>query len=289
MALAGTEIAGTIPEHCKSVSFAPAHVSTLFHIHPDDDPLLHGSTGLGICLPQGTYAAVEREPAKRTSISFTEGGHKVKDPVTRRAVELALDGPEKLSFWLRRELPVGTGMGMSGATALAACLELGVGLERATRAAHQSEIEHSTGLGDVMAQAAALRDGPGTRLVQRRTPGVGGDVLTWPVDGQLALCLCGGGRNTSDVLKDDGWHEIINSAATAHPLPPPTLRAFLKAGRLFSELAGLMSPESATALAELPMGAVGTVAHLGTAVVMTDEDVSKIATELEQFGEVRIY
>ena len=92
MALAGTETAGTIPEHCKSVSFAPAHVSTLFHIHPDDDPLLHGSTGLGICLPQGTYAAVEREPAKRTSISFFEDGRKVKDPVTRRAVELALDG-----------------------------------------------------------------------------------------------------------------------------------------------------------------------------------------------------
>ncbi|MEE3276546.1 MAG: hypothetical protein VX193_01805 [Candidatus Thermoplasmatota archaeon] len=271
------------------MSFVPAHVSTLFHIHPNDEPLLHGSTGLGICLTQGAYAAVEREPAKRTSISFTEDGDKVKDPVTHRAVELVLDSPEKLSFWIRRELPVGSGMGMSGATALAACLELGVGLERAMHAAHQSEIEHSTGLGDVTAQAAALRDGPGTRLVQRRTPGVEGDVLTWPVDGRLVLCLCGGGRNTSDVLKDDGWHEIINSAATAHPLPPPTLRAFLKTGRLFSELAGLVSPESATALAELPMGAVGTVAHLGTAIIITDEDVDAITTELEQFGEVRIY
>jgi len=42
------------------MSFAPAHLSLLFHIHPDDDPLLHGSTGLGICLPQGAYAALER-------------------------------------------------------------------------------------------------------------------------------------------------------------------------------------------------------------------------------------
>ena len=268
------------------MSFAPAHLSLLFHIHPDDDPLLHGSTGLGICLPQGAYAALERQPAKRTSIAFYEGKRKVKDPVTHRAVELALDGPEKLTFWLRREMPLGAGMGMSGATALAACLELGVGLERATRAAHQSEIEHSTGLGDVMAQAAVLRDGPGARLVQRRSPGVGGDVVTSPLDSALALCLCGDGRNTSDVLKDDGWREIINGAATAHPLPAPTLRAFLKAGRLFSELSGLMPPEAATALAELPMGAVGTVAHLGTAVVVTGEEIEPIAAELEQFGEV---
>jgi pantoate kinase len=138
-----------------------------------------------------------------------------------------------------------------------------------------------------MAQAAALRDGPGARLVQRRSPGVGGDVVTSSLDGALALCLCGDGRNTSDVLKDDGWREIINGAATAHPLPAPTLRAFLKAGRLFSELSGLMPPEAATALAELPMGAVGTVAHLGTAVVVTGEEIEPIAAELEQFGEVR--
>jgi len=138
-----------------------------------------------------------------------------------------------------------------------------------------------------MAQAAALRDGSGARLVQRRSPGVGGDVVTSPLDSALALCLCGEGRNTSDVLKDDGWHEIINGAATAHPLPPLTLRAFLKAGRLFSELSGLMPPEAAAALAELPMGAVGTVAHLGTAVIVTDEDIEPIAAELEQFGEVR--
>ena len=51
------------------MSFAPAHLSLLFHIHPDDAPLLHGSTGLGICLPQGAYAALERQPAKRTSIT----------------------------------------------------------------------------------------------------------------------------------------------------------------------------------------------------------------------------
>ena len=111
-------------------------------------------------------------------------------------------------------------------------------------------------------------------------------MVTPPLDSALALCLCGDGRNTSDVLKDDGWREIINGAATAHPLPAPTLRAFLKAGRLFSELSGLMPPEAATALAELPMGAVGTVAHLGTAVVVTGEEIEPIAAELEQFGEV---
>ena len=89
-------------------------------------------------------------------------------------------------------------------------------------------------------------------------------------------------RGTSSC---NGPAGCTGTAGPARPRPAPTLRAFLKAGRLFSELSGLMPPEAATALAGLPMGAVGTVAHLGTAVVVTGEEIEPIAAELEQFGE----
>ena len=40
---------------------------------------------------------------------------------------------------------------------------------------------------------------------------------------------------------------------------------------------------------KIPIGAVSSVAHLGTSIVATSEDISSIVNVLEEFGEVRKY
>ncbi len=270
------------------MSFAPGHISTHFTIHHDTDPLRAGSTGGGVCLPWGAHAEVEREPAAATAVTVTPG----PDPVTARAVELVLTEPARVRVAVRRELPLGAGLGMSGASALAACLALGVGHERATSAAHRAEVEHNSGLGDVVAQAASLRDGGGARLVLRRTPGAMAEVATCPVNG-LVLCLCGAGRSTGEVLGDPAQAAAITAAGRAVELRmrEPTLRDLLAVGHAFTVEAGLMPAVTQAALTALPPGAVGTVAHLGTAVVATGDDLDAndldaIAASLAEFGPI---
>lgn len=269
------------------MSFAPGHISTHFTIHRDADPLRAGSTGGGICLPWGVRAEVSLEPAVVTTVSVEPE----PDPVTVRAVELALMEPAlmepaRVRVIVRRELPLGAGMGMSGATALAVCLALGVGSARATSAAHRAEVEHRSGLGDVVAQAAALRDGGGARLALRRTPGAAAEVETCPVSG-FVLCLCGAGRSTGEVLGDPAQAAAIIAAGTSVRMRRLTLRALLAAGHAFTVEAGLMPAVAGVALAALPPGAVGTVAHLGTAVVATGDDLDATAAALAEFGPVR--
>ena len=39
----------------------------------------------------------------------------------------------------------------------------------------------------------------------------------------------------------------------------------------------------------MPLGTVSSVAHLGTSIIATSEDIDNLSTSLEKFGEVRKY
>ena len=39
----------------------------------------------------------------------------------------------------------------------------------------------------------------------------------------------------------------------------------------------------------MPIGSVSSVAHLGTSIVATSEDITALVEKLNEFGEVRLY
>ena len=117
------------------MSFAPGHISLTFAIHDHVDPLKMGSTGLGIVLPQGVYCSIVNENRKGNDNVIIIENQVVEDPVVSRAIELLGYGDKGLSIYLRRDLPIGAGFGISGASALAACLELDKNLHNCTLAA----------------------------------------------------------------------------------------------------------------------------------------------------------
>ena len=169
------------------MSFAPGHISLTFAIWPDSDLLAMGSTGIGIVLPQGVHCAVVREQSEIKHNIVIRGGSSVKDPVTLRALELLGFKDEGLTVYLRHDLPLGSGFGISGASALAACMELEKNLDLCVKASHQAEVEFRTGLGDVVAIAESIRTSLFPSIVVRQTPGYGGETQSFPILEKFAV------------------------------------------------------------------------------------------------------
>ena len=158
------------------MSFAPGHVSLSFAIWKDRDPLSMGSTGIGIVLPQGVHCAVVKERSDSSENVVISKSEEIEDPVTLRALEILGFKNKGFTIYLRHDLPSGSGFGISGASALAACMEVEKDLNLATRAAHQAEIEFRTGLGDVMAISSAIKNHTFPAVAIRQEPGFNGKV-----------------------------------------------------------------------------------------------------------------
>ena len=271
------------------MSFAPGHVSLTFAVWPNSDLLEMGSTGIGLVLPQGVHCAVVKEQSEIKHNVVIRKGKEVEDPVTLRAVELIGFKDKGLTIYLRHDLPLGSGFGISGASALAACLELEKNLDLCVKAAHQAEIELKTGLGDVVAIAESLKASVFPSIVVRQTPGYGGETQSFPILEKFAVCISGIGRDTSKIITDEKWIEIINSAALGIQISKPNIRSSIKIGRLFTEKSGLVNDNLSHILDEMPIGSVSSVAHLGTSIVATSEDMTTLVEKLSEFGKVKLY
>ena len=213
----------------------------------------------------------------------------MEDSVTLRALELLGFKDEGLTVYLRHDLPLGSGFGISGASALAACMELEKNLDLCVKASHQAEVEFRTGLGDVVAIAESLRTSVFPSIVVRQTPGYGGETQSFPILEKFAVCISGIGRDTSKIITDEKWIEIINSAALGIQIAKPNIRSSIKIGRLFTEKSGLVNDNISQILDEMPIGSVSSVAHLGTSIVATSEDMDALVEKLNEFGQVRLY
>lgn len=271
------------------MSFAPGHISLTFAIHNHSDPMKMGSTGLGIVVPKGVYCSIvgENNEGERNTIIIEN--KTVEDPVVLRAIEILGYGNKGLSVYLRRDLPVGAGFGISGASALAACLELDKNLKNCTVAAHQAEVEYKTGLGDVVAISSAIDKGDFPLVVERIAPGANGETVTHTVDSKFVVCVSGLGRNTSEIITNPAWSEIINTVSSSLNCSDYDIRSVIKAGRIFTEKSGLINENLGEILDEVPLGAVSSIAHLGTSIIAVSDNVDELSTSLEKYGKILIF
>jgi pantoate kinase len=223
-------------------AFCPGHISGYFKRIPGVDPATTGSVGAGLVISEGVLAYVK--PAKRTIIRVwqTDGSGKgiriLQDsPPIRSAIKKI---PIAASVMTECNLPIGAGFGLSAAallatlTALNRLYDLGMDERGIARLAHETEIDHHTGLGDVN----SCRGGG---MVVRTIAGIDAPVrrihgLTGPV-----FAVSFGPIHTPSVL---GSSEQMERVAAAFPSgEPETIEEFFSSSRAFAEKSGLVTPQ----------------------------------------------
>ncbi len=233
-----------------SVAFCPGHITALFYApEPGPTPEATGSRGVGVCISHGVRARARCDVAEDFSVVPGEG------TVLSSGVAMALGWylrntpePVDVRLDLEIELPVGQGFGMSGAMTLAAikAIDAELGLlgedqDAHVALAHAIEVELTTGLGDVVAQARG-----GIELRAREGLPPHGKVLTRSHEGKLLVAWSDRPLHTSSVLKNRGVRGRLRAACEPRIeglTEAPGLDWILEEGWAFSQEARLVSDE----------------------------------------------
>jgi len=192
-----------------STAFSPGHVTGIFA--PADsrqtDILSKGSVGAGFSISSGITTTAKTLEAKTKGYSISIDGIQVqKAPVSSYVVEHYLnliDKPIFLQINHITEIPIGFGLGSSGAAALSLSyalndsLKIGFSKVEAAQVAHCADITCKTGLGTV---AALFAGGYEIRL----KPGAPGKGLTLrkELEDYVAAILCISPLSTNKILSD---------------------------------------------------------------------------------------
>lgn len=253
----------------KITAWSPGHASILFRPVERDGELV-GSTGAGICLSTGVTTTLDTDGTGRSRydvVNHTLQNLDIHDYSTHHDLDV----------------PLGSGLGGSGAlalsTALAAAAATGKTYAEAAEAAHRAELQCRTGLGDVPAQATG-------GIVLRREPGPPprAHLDRIPAAASIGIRVLGE-RETGDML--DAVETLPELDAL---LDDPTLSNLLRQGRLFSRRTGLLTDRVRDALEEtLDRDADAAPAHLGETLLFTGtgEEEASISHAPAHVTEVR--
>lgn len=148
----------------KGVAFCPAHVTGFFKAQLDNQNLKTnelGSLGAGFSIQEGVTTSVEVTPAeefdyKITTIGYSSENTSVSEYVINDFIRRC-DSKFFVTINHRISVPVGYGLGSSGAVALSLAvalnkaLNLNLSKKQVGEIAHNAEVMCKTGLGDVLA------------------------------------------------------------------------------------------------------------------------------------------
>ena len=231
-------------------SFVPAHITAFFVPRFNDDPLRAGSLGAGINLTKGTNVFVSIETGtleRHVHIAFNGEPVKRDDAIISYSVAEKLvpkDFIGEVEIWQYFDFPNGYGFGNSAGGALGTALALGYRFGgtwlRAAQIAHEAEVRHRGGLGDVIAQLAG---GIEVR-VKAGGPGIG--VVDNLFFGDYKVLVVPLGKlSTREVLDGDVVKaiEAEGSKALEKLLAEPTPERMMALAREFAEKTGLLSGE----------------------------------------------
>ncbi|MGD9963636.1 MAG: pantoate kinase, partial [Thermoplasmata archaeon] len=264
------------------------HVTGFFEIRMDDNPLLAGSRGAGMCLSLGATSEVVLVPATKQSMKITINGKNSKADVTRRAIRhLIGDKGYRVEVTTELELPVSQGFGMSAAgslsAAMAAALLLGKERQEAYEAAHKAEVESGCGLGDV---AAIHRGG----ITLRRRAGLPplGEVVRIQGEPEVVLAIIGRRLLTKEILKDEAKRREINDKGgylVDSLVKQPSLEKLMTNSRIFALETGLATKRIARAIETASMYGQASMSMLGSSVFAVG-DTQKLREALAGVGQV---
>lgn len=291
----------------RAAAFCPGHITGLFEIHDEQQDLdRRGSRGAGFSVARGAASFVEIAPADSLEIKIAIDKIEQDAPITREAVTLLLrhavrdgkiplnqDAPRgskariKVRVHTDLQLPMSQGFGMSAAGALSSTLALArclrLGRSDALRAAHEADVTHRGGLGDVVGASQGgfeIRTAPGLPPY--------GALKSFVGYGEVVLCVVGGKLETRSVLSDLVKRKAVNAAgatALAEFMKGPTLEAFVESSQRFARESGLLTPALDRAIhAASPYGRAS-MSMLGNSVFAFG-DTRRLADALAPYGDV---
>lgn len=241
-------------------AWSPAGLSAIFEACVvEGDPLKSGARGAGLALEKGVTVEVctSDQPGVETYLNGVKGDYKV---ARRAALEVAGLAGYSGGLVVRQtvEVPIGGGLGTSGASALATALAasrlLGLKLSYTgvARIAHKVEVEAGTGLGTVSGLAVGgacvvLEPGPPGSDRVDRIP-VGRDVVV--VVGFFGPIV------KSTLLRSRGLQEInrLGRRLVEELSREPTIEKMLELSKRFSLETGLATPNVRRAYDALARG-----------------------------------
>ncbi len=270
----------------RGKAFCPGHITAFFHVCEEEDPLMTGSRGAGLCLSEGVLTEVEARRASQTRIQIRLRGHEGRPEVSERAVDLL---PMEVSVLSEVRLPISQGFGMSGAGALSSLLALNDALggpkstEQLVAIAHRAEVECKTGLGDVYPQALGGLD-------IRERPGAPphGLVRRIPLESEIVLCVLGPPLSTKAMLSNQMIVNSINGVGRRcvdRFLLKKDLETFFRLGWQFSRQTVLASSEIQAAVLKASLHGRASMCMLGNSIFsMGDSD--SLEESLREHGDV---
>jgi pantoate kinase len=224
-------------------AFCPGHISGYFRRVEGESVAATGSIGAGIVISEGVTAIVT--PADSLSVSVNrkdQSGTLLHFSHSSPPLEYVL---EKLgvTFSVTTEcrLPIGAGFGLSAAALLATLTavnrsnNLGLTPHDIAALAHEAEVIHRTGLGDVAACQGGGR-------VVRSGPGIDGAITRLFDLSEPLYAVSFGPISTPAVL---GSREQMERVAAAFPRSlPQDAGDFFRISRQFAERSGLLTREA---------------------------------------------
>jgi pantoate kinase len=190
----------------RAAAFSPGHITGFVQFPiAREDPMQNGSLGAGFSISKGVRTSVELESAANSDCYITINGRPVNDAEVSRYVVKEylsrLDRSYRVIVDHRLEIPVGYGLGSSGAAALSLSYALNEALgaplskTEAGQIAHKADLACKCGAGTVLAEfhgGFEMRLAPGA-------PGVG-VVEKIPLLERKAVMVCLAPVSTRDFL-----------------------------------------------------------------------------------------
>ena len=227
----------------KVRAYCPGHISSIFRVCRHEDLLYAGSRGAGIVIDEGVITEVETFPGSGVSVYFNDLKMDFK-PSLVMAKKMIHDSMSGIIIRHSTRLPLGAGFGVSGACVLGVglCLNrifsLGKSMKEIGQAAHVTEIDCGTGLGDVgpmLVGGIELRKKEGA-------PGYG-IVEDIKSDFNDIVCFSFGKIETNKVIRDNEFSEINKVADNilAKLFADPCFDKFMQCSIEFADKAGFLT------------------------------------------------
>ena len=268
-----------------AVAFCPGHISGYFKQVQGDSLQSTGSIGAGIVIGEGVRAEVRLAETPKIEIRRVDHAGNVKERSSGSAplayVMERLGCPASMVTTCR--LPIGAGFGLSaaallaGITALNALYECGLDEREVALLAHEAEIVHRTGLGDV----AACRGGG---IACRSGPGIDAPIERMlEIDAPIAA-ISFGPLETASVLSSG---ESMRRVDAAYPgRCPRGVEDFFDLSRAFARHSGLVTEKIDEVLRACEReGIPASMTMLGRGVFAFGGDADAV---LAPFGEVYV-
>jgi pantoate kinase len=261
----------------------PGHISGYFRRVNGTTPAETGSIGAGIVIAEGVTATVTRSARTSIRINHVDRVGKTSELADRSPLVQSVMDRLGITASVTTEchLPTGAGFGLSAAALLATLTALnrlhGLGLTGHDIAlcAHEAEVTHRTGLGDV----AACQGGG---WVVRTGPGIDARISRHYDLAEPVFAVSFGPIHTPSVL---GSQQQMERVASAFPRTnPKNIGDLFRLSRQFAEDSGLVTPEVRQVLRlcsahDIP----ASMTMLGNGVFAYGRDARQV---LSQFGEV---